>query len=926
MPTSPTAKGTVLSKMLETARNASLTLLLISALLVPVPGHGLQVSRAAPDTQPNQTAIAIYRAGPIDIDGQVVETAWQTAPPASGFRQREPVEGDPAEYDTDVRVLFDDGAVYVAARMYDPMPQTIAAQLVRRDDFGQYDYFEVAFDPNLDRRTGYLFRVSASNVQGDEYLYDDDDQDDAWDAVWSSAVHRDSLGWSVELRIPLSQMRYEASDDVQQWGVNFARRRLSSNETTHFALISRLQQGIVSQFATLDGIQIRRASRLVEFLPYALSSAFTAPSVAGDPFFDGSSVNSRVGLDFRYGLGAQFTLDATINPDFGQVEADPAVINLTAFETRFDERRPFFVEDAQVFDFSLSAGQDLYYSRRIGRSPHGRAPPGTAFDDTPDAATILAAAKLTGRTSSGLSIGALAALTRAESGIAAFDDGRPNESFLVEPRAGFGVVRLQQDFNDGASTLGAIGTVMGRDLPADASFAFLPNAAFSFGVDYEHQWDDRAWAVFGYVSASQVRGDSTAMIRIQRSSSHFRQRPDSRWVEFDSSATTLSGIDWRFTLAKRRGTHWTGSFWLAQTTPGFEINDIGFSRRQEALDGGARVSYQEIQPGALFRSYDVTFSTFHNFSHDVLDDVVSFRSWQRGHVSGSFNLNADFEFLNYWEAEAGFSFRPQRMDRNATRGGPLILSPRSQGVSVGFQTDRRGRFSIGPEIEHDWSSLEAGSNTSVGLEMALRPSSRVALEIEPQMSWNRTANQYVATTSVLPFQPTFGSRYLFGDLKQKELSLETRFDVVFSPTLSLQLYAQPLISSGDYVNYKQLLASETFDFDVFQEGTHASVAATAVCAGGRTCVDGETRFIDFDGDGTVDFAFGDRDFNVQSLVGNVVLRWEYRPGSTVFVVWQRVQERDGVFGDFDFGRDVSALLDAPSENVFMVKFNYWFGL
>lgn len=863
---------------------------------------------------------AVVRVGGIDVDGRLDEEAWGRAPVSSGFVQRDPVEGAPAEHATEVRVLFDESAVYVGARMFDDEPGTIAAQLVRRDEWGQYDYLEVAFDPNRDRRTGYLFRVSAGNVQRDVYLYDDHEQDEAWDAVWASAVHRDSLGWTAEIRIPLSQMRYEASANVQQWGINFVRRRVRSNEETHFALVSQTQQGVVSQFATLDGLQIARAVPRLELRPYLLSSAYRAPAEDGNPFFDGTDVNSRVGLDVTYGLGAQFTLNATANPDFGQVEADPAVINLTAFETRFDERRPFFVEDAQIFEFSLSARQDLYYSRRIGRSPHGGDAPGnTVFEDVPEAAGILGAAKLTGRTAGGLAVGALAAVTKAETGRAALDTGGVVR-YPVEPRTGFGVVRLQQDFNDGSSTIGGIVTALNRALPGDGTFDVLPRSAYSAAVDFEHQWGDRTWAVFGYVATSHVRGDSTAMIRIQRSSNHYRQRPDQRFADFDSSATSLSGVDWRFTLARRRGTHWTGSVWLAQTTPGFEINDIGFSRRQEALDGGVRIRYQEIRPGDLFRSYSATFSTFHNVSHDIFDHG----SFQRAHVSGSFNLNAEVELLNYWEIDGNVSVRPQTVDRTATRGGPLMASPRSYSVRFGIETDRRARLNVGPSFEHDWSALDGGSRTEFGFEVEFRPSSRVQLEIEPEYARNRIGAQFVTNSDALPFVPTYGRRYLFGELERRELSLETRLDVVFSPTMTLQLFAQPLLSSGDYVTYKQLAAAESFTFDTFAEGTHTLTGGVDECVGGRTCVDpGGRRHVDFDGDGIADDSFSDRDFNVRSLVGNAVFRWEYRPGSTIFFVWQRRQAQRADFGDFDFGRDVDALFGAPSENVFMIKVNYW---
>jgi hypothetical protein len=311
---------------------------------------------------------AVYRDSDVHIDGRLDEAIWATAVPATEFVQGEPIENAPAEQLTDVRVLYDESAIYVGAHMYDTRPSSIATQLVRRDEGGAYDYFELSLDSNNDRRTGYRFRVSASGVQRDVFLFDDVREDDNWDAVWQSAVHRDSTGWSAELRIPLSQLRYNASDTVQSWGVNFSRRRLVSAEQTYFALESRVSHGKVSVFGQLDGLHFPRSARRIELRPYALARANTGPADPGDPYFDGDEASGRAGLDFRYGLGANYTLDATINPDFGQVEVDPAVVNLTQFEVFFPEKRPFFVEEGQVFDFTLSGRRNsLFYSRRIGR-------------------------------------------------------------------------------------------------------------------------------------------------------------------------------------------------------------------------------------------------------------------------------------------------------------------------------------------------------------------------------------------------------------------------------------------------------------------------------------------------------------------------------------------------------------------------------
>ncbi|MFP3948055.1 MAG: DUF5916 domain-containing protein, partial [Longimicrobiales bacterium] len=793
------------------------------------------------------------------------------------------------------------------------------------EQFGQFDYVAVGFDPNLDRRTGYEFRLSAAGVQGDSYLYNDDQDDRAWNAVWESAVTRDSLGWTAEFRIPLSQIRYERSDTARAWGFNVRRRRLASNEETHFALVSRLQQGVVSQFGRLEGIRIPAASRRVEMLPYVLSQGHVGPAEEGDPFFDGSSGSVRMGTDFKVGIGGNFTLDGTVNPDFGQVEADPAVINLSAFETFFDERRPFFVEDARIFDFTLSGRQNrLFYSRRIGREPQGEAPADADFTDIPTNTTILGAAKVSGRTEGGLSVGALGALTQEERGEAFFTDSQDRREFLVEPRTGYGVLRLQQDFNEGASSIGGIVTGMHRNLPGDGSFDYLTSEAYSGGIDFEFQWDDREWNLNGFVSGSHVRGDSTAMIRIQRSSGHYFQRPDAPYVSLDSTATSMSGAEWRVQLDRQRG-NWTGGVWAAQVTPGFEINDLGFSQNLQRLDGGARVGYRDIEPGEYLRSWNVNAFMFHNFSHDILkENIGSWSDWGEAHMAGTFRTETRLEFPNYWQLNLGLGYGPESVSRTATRGGPKMIESAGVEMSARLETDSRKRVSFRPDISYRDGDLGENSRLQTGMTMEVRPSSSVEIRVEPQVSWTTDEAQYVATTDAVPYEPTFGRRYLFGKLDRRELSMETRVNWSFSPTLTLEVFAQPLISSGDYVEYRQLTEPGTYDFLHFDEGRVSESGGVVSCVGGATCEGPDhERYVDFDGDGRSDYSFRDRDFNIRSLIGNAVLRWEFRPGSRLFFVWQRQQRTRADVGDFDLGRDASSLFGARSDDVFIIKMDYW---
>lgn len=912
---------------------ASLALLLLAPLSVlGQDGDGGSSGGRPALARPILTAGVLE--GAIDVDGRLDDAAWASVPVGKGFIQGEPVEGIPAEQDTEVRFVFSDDALYVAARMHDDDPDGIADQLVRRDEQGQFDFVRIQLDPNLDRRTGYVFQVSAANVQRDEYLYADQQMDGAWNAVWESAVTRDAGGWNVEMRIPLSQIRYDAGSDLQTWGINVSRRRLASNELSYFSLKSRVLNGMVSQFGTLEGVQIPTSVRRMEARPYVLSSVHRGPTEEGNPFFDGTDATGRTGVDLRLGLGSAFTLDATLNPDFGQVESDPAVINLSAFEVFQEERRPFFVEDAQVLDFTLSGRQNnLFYSRRVGRAPQGGSPSGASFVDRPDNATILGAAKLTGRTASGLSVGGLIAMTDQESGRAlmASDDATGIQPYLVEPRSEYGVVRAQQDLRGGLTQVGGIATVARRDLPESGEFDFLSSSAVTLGMNFEHQWADRAWKVEGFFAGSHVRGDSLSMIRVQRASNHLFHRPDATRLSVDSTATSLSGLEWRLQIDKQNGQHWTGGLWLGEVTSGFEINDLGFSQNSEKLDAGFRLNYREIEPGSLFRSYNVSFFTFHNWSHEALDDVTSLDSWKYAQTSGSFNLNTRAELLNWWGLNADVSLNPNTYSRNTTRGGPVMMDPGSARASLRFNSDRRKAFGFGAGGEYRQGFRDSGGNWSVNAEASFRPSPRVEVSMKPRWSRATDASQYVTSTSTLAFDPTYGRRYLFAELERTTLSMETRLDVSLSPALTFQLFAQPLLSSGDYVRYRQLASPFSYDFVELTPGTASTVGDDVICGGGTICAttgaDGAvTQNADFDGDGRADFSFSDRDFNQRSLIGNAVLRWEYRPGSTLFLVWQRQQRGSIRDGSFDLGRDMGALFDAPADNVFMVKVNYWLGL
>ncbi|MDX1394258.1 MAG: DUF5916 domain-containing protein [Gemmatimonadota bacterium] len=878
-------------------------------------------------------ARAVRLDGTISIDGRLDDGAWQAAPIITDFVQGQPTEGAPPTEPTEVRVLFDDDAIYVSARMWETDPSTIHDQLVRRDERGSFDHFAISLDPNRDGLTGYRFQVAASGSQRDAFLFGDVEEDQDWNAVWDSGVQRDEQGWTVEMRIPLSQIRYEHRDGEQTWGINFERRRLESNETDYFSLQSRTVRGRVSQFGTIDGFRMTGSNRRLEFRPFAVSQVTQAPATPGDPLFTGSEFSPRVGTDMSVGIGSAFSLDGTINPDFGQVEVDPEVINLTAFETFFPEKRPFFVQDAQIFEFAGSrggggggGGKAMFFSRRIGREPQGSGPADASYWNGPTKNSSLGAAKLTGRRTRGLSVGALGAVTARERGDAFYTDGDSLTSYVAQPAAAQGVVRLQQDFRGGASKIGVIGTAIERGLPDDGSFEFLPTRAFSFGVDFDHQWGGqrgRDWRLWGFYGGSLINGSEEAMTLLQRSSLHYFQRPDASYLGVDSTATSMFGSDWRLQFERQSARHWTYGIWLGQQTPGFDINDLGFITSGERLDAGFRLQYQEIEPGSWFQDYRINFWSFHNFRNSLIHDGFADGGFARSYDAGSFTLSGNVTFLNNWDASLRGSFGPQTQSDTQTRGGPLMVSPADWSISGNVTTDRRAALSVRPSFSYRDGALDSGYRVEGGVGFTFRPAASLELEVGPSYERQRNAAQYVTSSDAVPFEPTYGDRYLFGNLERNTVSMDTRLNVAFTPDLSLQLFLQPLISSGDYLSYRQLQAAESYDLHDFPEGQAVDSDSGVMCVGGETCVIGDTRYFDFTGDGIADDSTSDRDFNIRSLRGNAVFRWEYRPGSEIFLVWQHNRRESQDFGDLDFGRDFGGLFAAPSENVFIVKVSHY---
>jgi hypothetical protein len=850
------------------------------------------------------------RAGaPITLDGRLDEPDWQAAPVASGFLQRDPDQGQPATEPTELRLLFDDHALYVGARLHDREPGRIVRQLSRRDALAEADTFTLYLDPHRDRRTGVVLQVSAAGVQRDAAIYDDNFEDDTWDAVWESAVAIDGDGWSVEMRVPFSQLRFPTAPG-HTWGVNARRVVHRKNESSWLVLVPKNESGLASRMTGLEGIDGIEPGRHLELLPYVSGRAeYIAPAREGDPWNDGSRLYGGAGLDFKYGVGSGMALVGAVNPDFGQVEVDPAVVNLSAFETFFEEKRPFFTEGSQVFlRFGRSGASEyttyfypepqLFYSRRIGRVPQDRA--SGEFVDTPTSTTILGAAKLVGRTNSGWNVGLLEAVTGRE--YARVSTGGDRGEVEVEPLTNYFVGRAQHALGRRGS-IGFLGTAVVRDLETPSLDGLLVGRAFVGGVDGHVFLDEkRGWVVSGGLSGSTVSGSQAAVLRVQRAAPRYYQRPDAPHVSVDPTATSLSGWSGRVGLNKNSG-NVTFNAGLWGISPGFEPNDIGFATQTDRGGAHGQVLFRKLTPDAWTRTRRLSVAKWWTFNY--------------GSESQGDGVAVAFggQLRNYWQLDVALGKSWNTWDDKLTRGGPTTIRPGIESLSVVAASDARRPFWV--HAQAALSNREFGGRSrQYSATLNLRPWTALTLSATPTYLRSRTIAQYLSTVPDATATATYSSRYVFGELEQTEWSIPLRVNLVLTPRLSLQLYTQALLSTGDYPSIRELLAPRTYDFPVYGEDV------------GTIARDPELPFYTIDPDGAGDarsFRIPVPDFNFKSLRVNAVLRWEFRPGSAAYVVWTQRRQDGRNPGSHAFGRDLGDLFAAPADDVFMVKLAWWLG-
>ena len=867
------------------------------------------VSQEKPtDPRTFRTIAAVLTAEPITIDGVLSESVWKTAG-SGGFTQRDPLDGQPATEPTIVWVVFDTKYLYVAARLADSEPSKIVGRLGRRDEEVESDWFYFGVDPYYDRRSGYYFGVNPSGSILDGTLSNDEAMDATWDGIWQGAASLDRDGWTVEIRIPFDQLRFK-KQDVYVWGVNFVRDIKRKNEESYFAWVPKEESGVVSRFADLTGLSGIAAGRRLEISPYAAAQAEFSPEEPGNPFRTGRELAASAGFDLKGGLSSNLTLDLSVNPDFGQVEVDPAVINISDQETYYQEKRPFFIEGSSIFNFGRGGPNvyrsfgwedaDFFYSRRIGRTPQG-SPAGPGFSDMPDWTTILSAAKLTGKIGRNFNLGVISALTERE--YAQIDNEGVRSQTEVEPFSHYGIARGLKEFDQGRSGLGFIVTSVLRDLRGGELEASLVRSALALGVDGWTFLDkDRGWALAGWAGLSTVRGSSEAITELQLSSLHYFQRPDADWVEVDENATSLSGWAGRFYINKQKGNLVLNAA-LGAMSPGFEANDLGYHNRGDIFNGHVETGYRTFHPGRLFRTWKVTTSYYRNYDF----------GWNR--VGEYIYLDGKGQFLNYWTAALHLDYEPRKYSHYLTRGGPMAYYPEGATASLNLASDDRKPLIVRFTGMYRWHPT-GGYSISFGGGLTWKPSTNFSLSAGPSYTFRYAEGQWVRSVVDPLKTSTYGVRYVLSDIFQKTLPIEVRVNWTFTPRLSLQAYLQPYVATGDFFAFKELHAARTFDFDYYGDGDSTIAYADGVYT------------VDPDGEAgpAASFTFRDPDFNFKSLRGTVVLRWEYRPGSMLYLVWTQRRADYSNPGDFDFWRDMGDLFQAPGANIFMVKFSYRFEL
>ena len=850
-----------------------------------------QLTTVSPKTY---TTFEIDVAAAPSIDGNLADSIWESAEWATNFIEVNPDENtDPSEQ-TKFKILYDQKHLYIALKALDSEPETITNRLSRRDGFVG-DRINVLIDSYHDLRTGFLFTVTAAGVRGDEFITDNGNNIDAsWNPIWSAKALIDNEGWTAEMKIPLSQLRF-SNDPNQVWGLNVVRNYFKNNELSAWNRIPIGAAGWVSEAGKLKGLKNIKPQKQIEIQPFVVTKLDRYEAEAGNPYADGNDFNLNTGLDAKIGITNDLTLDVTINPDFGQVEADPAAINLDGFEIFNRDQRPFFVENKNIFDYRFADNRNnLFFSRRIGRSPQvNLETTDEAFVNQPQNTTILGAAKFSGKTKNGWSIGVLESMTSKEF-TEISTNGNTSES-LAEPFTNYLVGRVQKDFNKKNTFFGGMFTATNRFITPEVSE--LRKSAYSGGIDFTHQWKNRAYFMEANIVMSHVKGSKEAIKLTQENLTHLFNRVDATHLEVDPNRTSLTGTGGRFGIGKVGGQHWNYNAGFKWVSPELELNDIGFLRSADEMIQYANLRYRSIKPTGVFRDFNVRFNQFSAFDFEGNYNRIQYQ------------INGSASFLNNWEIDFGLAHKPRIFSNSILRGGPRWRFSKENFQFFFVGSDRRKNFNGTIGLIHSQAKENNFSLLKFESELNYQPTNAFNISLSPEYSISKNQTQYVTQSDY-----NSDSRYVLGTIDNHTLKASVRLDYTINPNLSIQYYGQPFISRGRYKDFKYVtnpVAERlTERFQLYDSN--------------QINLSGNDFQVDENRDGTMDYSFSNPDFSYVQFNSNLVLRWEYIPGSELFLVWSQgvkssVSSSDGLFEGFETG-----ILDERPQNIFLLKATYRF--
>ena len=842
---------------------------------------------------------------PPKIDGIIDESVWNSVEWTGDFVQFEPFSGQPATEKTEFKVVYDDNYLYFAVRCHDSSPDSIVKRMSRRDgDIG--DWVKIVIDSYHDYRTAFSFGVSAAGVKIDEIITDDSNWDASWDPIWYVKTASDDAGWAVEASIPFSQLRFGKQEEYV-WGLEVGRRLYRKEEYSIWQFVSPTAAGFLNRIGELHGIRNIRPKKQREIVPYAAFGRESYQRDADNPYADGIDYLKNAGIDGKLGITNNLTLDFTLNPDFGQVEADPSEVNLTTFETKFNEKRPFFIEGKNILSLNLLSGggplsaDNLFYSRRIGRYPsYSPDLEDNEYIDSPDKTSILGAFKVTGRTQNGWSIGLLESITQRE--IAEIYSEEETHTITVEPFTNYFISRVKKDMNQSNTILGAMVTATNRNITDSYLDEFMHRQAYSAGIDFFHQWKEKTYYVSFISTVSRVMGSREAILNTQTSAPHYYQRPFADHLSVDSTRRHLDGFGSTLQAGKAGNGKWMYLCWITLRSPGLNLNDAGYMNRNDEIQQVAWLGFRQREPFSIFRNFNLNFNQWYGSSFGL----------ESRYFGG--NINANWTFKNYWNMGFGVDRDQKNISTETLRGGPALLYDGSFNFYPNIQTDERKKIQLGYFSYYNWRDHKTARTQNHEFNVRLQVSDACNLSVNPGISKRYDKIEYVATLDELE-----DVRYIRGTIKQTTAYMTLRFDYNITPDFTIQFYGMPFLSAGRYSDFKYISDADADNFldrfTTYEENQMVYNSAD------------EVYEVDENTDGITDYTFDEPDFHIFDFNSNLVIRWEYRPGSIVFIVWSQKRNEFLSTGNFRMWDDTQTLFkDTYPHDVLLVKLSYRFGL